>query len=92
MIEMKPQLVPALITCQAFFINLGKELVITSISDGKHKEGSKHYTGEAFDIRTFHLAPYELQDCLKYLRSRLDNQYDIVLEVDHIHIEYDEKL
>jgi CRISPR/Cas system CMR-associated protein Cmr5 small subunit len=28
------------------------EIVITSINDSSHMEGSRHYTGEAVDIRT----------------------------------------
>jgi hypothetical protein len=32
---------------------VGYELVLTSVRDGVHSDGSKHYIGEAVDIRTW---------------------------------------
>lgn len=65
----------------------GKELVITSLNDGKHKKDSLHYSGKAADLRI-----WELQDpslfCAE-LAQALGDDFDVVLERDHIHLEYD---
>lgn len=62
-------------------------LTITSTRNGDHMDGSLHYSGDAADIRihgwssptAFHAA----------IRRRLDKRYDVVLETDHIHVEFD---
>jgi len=67
-------------------------VVITSVTDGKHKEGSRHYTGDAIDIRIWNL-PEDVSylQASSDLRSLLDDDYDVVLESDHIHVEWDPK-
>jgi hypothetical protein len=68
--------------------SIGKvELVITSTYEGNHSEGSLHYANLAVDIQP---GPYGsiLKD---ELRDKLGMDYDICLEADHIHIEYDPK-
>lgn len=69
--------------------------VITSIEDGQHMAGSKHYQGLAFDIR--------LNDVIfDHERLRAEVQllcglaFDVVHENhgqpdDHLHVEYDPK-
>jgi len=70
----------------------GIEGVITSGFDGKHKKGSKHYTGEAFDWRISHYNKKDVQTLYEALKSELGSDYDVVLhEGSHIHIEYDPK-
>jgi len=65
------------------------EMVVTSICEGHHKRGSAHYTGNAFDLRIWGVgAPEEL---VRNLKSVLEEEFDVVLEKDHIHIEYDPK-
>jgi hypothetical protein len=81
---------PALITCQEMFDRTTIDLVITSGNDGNHMEGSKHYEGLAFDIRSRELSAIQKTTFIEFLRNRHDNCYDIILESDHIHIEYDE--
>jgi len=72
-----------------------KSLVVTSMKDGRHKVGSKHYDGLAFDMRTTHgnlLAPHEIAYLYHELRKRLDLLgFDTVIENDHLHIEWDPK-
>lgn len=65
-------------------------LVITSISDSKHSRTSLHYVGYAIDIRIrdLHEQPENLVEAL---RSFLPDCYDIILESDHIHLEYQPK-
>jgi len=68
--------------------NISKEeLVITSTYEGNHSEGSLHYANQAIDIRNSK-KPGELR---QEIAKRLGNDYDILLETSHIHIEYDPK-
>lgn len=72
-----------------FELRIGKELVVTSCTDGKHMKGSKHYSGYAIDIRTRHLSVCEINNLLAWFKSHHDNEFDMVVEKDHIHVEYD---
>lgn len=81
-----------------FFDNLGVDLVLTSLADSQHKQGSKHPSGQAVDIRTKDLKSAEKRDLKSYLQSSLSHQgYDVFLEKvgtkdEHLHIEYDPKI
>ena len=69
---------------------MGQELVITSGMDGKHMEGSKHYTGDACDYRTHYFtSDKDVALAASILRHRLGDNYDVVIEKTHIHCEYD---
>ena len=87
---LRAEIIPAMIIVNDYFKNLNKPFVITSGSEGVHMQGSKHYIGEAFDLRTFELTPAELDDLVNDLNVLLSNNYDIVRESDHVHIEWDE--
>ena len=65
--------------------------VITSASDGKHGEHSLHYKGKALDLRTFNIPTSAISLVVSTLRQNLGEQFDVVLESDHIHIEFDPK-
>ena len=65
------------------------QLTITSANDGTHKPGSKHYDGDAVDLRTWSLP--DLLGMADQLRQDLGPDYDVVIEQDHLHIEYDPK-
>lgn len=68
-----------------------KPCVVTSGRDGKHQKGSKHYTDEALDLRRFHLEADELAPIVEALQRTLGKDFDVVIEGDHVHIEYDKK-
>jgi hypothetical protein len=74
------------------------ELVVTSLLDGVHMEGSKHHTGEAVDLRTHNVLKYvSLESLASRLRLYLPRGYDVIIEHigtpdEHIHIEWDPKL
>jgi len=68
-----------------------EEGVVTSGLDGKHKLLSKHYTGNALDLRTRYFAPEQIETCARRLREILGRDYDVVVETTHIHVEYDPK-
>jgi hypothetical protein len=70
---------------------------VTAITDGKHMAGSRHYSGDAADIRTRDDAGGDqwapqikamLRDALK---NKLGKDFDVVVEGSHIHAEYDPK-
>lgn len=67
----------------------GYDMVVTSITDGIHLPHSKHYTGDAFDIRSRDMSnPVKMVSIIK---DCLGHDYDVIFERDHIHIEYDPK-
>lgn len=69
---------------------LGLDLVITSGTDGQHMIGSKHYEGNAVDIRSLWWTEKDRKAFISLLQSTLKD-YDIILELTHIHMEYDPK-
>ncbi len=72
------------------FAEMGqKEMWITSVTDGTHKKGSFHYVGLAFDVRTRMFAEAEVEKLADVLKRILGNEWDVVVEATHIHIEFD---
>jgi len=53
--------------------------------DDAHKEDSLHYQGLAEDIRIWDV----LEAFKKRLEEALGLEFEVILEKDHIHIEYD---
>ena len=68
-----------------------RECIITSARDGEHKPGSKHFSGEAIDIRINDLPRDKINVLYGFIKNSMEKDFDIVLESDHIHIEYDPK-
>ena len=67
------------------------DCVITSASDGKHGPNSLHYNGQALDLRTRHINGQGLQLVVDKLKEALGSQFDVVLESDHMHLEWQPK-
>lgn len=71
------------------------DLWVTSISDGRHKKNSLHYSGQAVDFRTQNIAaPQDREAATKKLREALGQDYDTLFEYvgtpnEHCHCEYD---
>ena len=63
------------------------ELIITSTYEGDHGEGSLHYANDAIDLRR----PPDPDSLVKKLKRGLGKGFDVILENNHIHIEYDPK-
>ncbi len=82
------QMFHAALVAEQVYKKFGAECVITAGTDGKHMEGSLHYKGCALDIRTWNVAGRELQVKVE-LQQKLGKDYDVVLEKDHVHIEWD---
>jgi len=66
----------------------GHELIITSTYEGNHSPGSLHYANQAYDFRSIDIIDEEAFDEIVDL---LGHDYDVVWELDHIHVEYDPK-
>lgn len=61
---------------------------ITSGTDGPHSRSSLHHVGHAIDLRTRHLEAGEPNAIADDLRSCLGPSWDVVVESDHIHLEW----
>lgn len=67
------------------------ELVITEATGGKHGRGSLHYVGQAIDIRTNYFTKEQTELVASEIKEALNEQYDVVIEKTHIHIEFQPK-
>lgn len=68
------------------------DITITSARDGSHMKNSLHYVGLAIDIRSHDMS--NITESAKWIDKFLNINskcFDIVIENDHIHIEYDKK-
>ena len=64
-------------------------LVVTSCNDGHHSLTSLHYSGNAVDLRTRNLPDNITGHIVRdEIKKNLNIDYDVVLESDHIHLEY----
>jgi len=82
---MRPEILLAMMVANEVYKQYGYDFVITSVTDGKHHLTSNHYTGNAFDCRIYHKKDKEIQAEIK---NRLNIDYDVLLENNHIHIQY----
>lgn len=67
--------------------------VITSIEDGQHMSGSKHYQGLAFDIRLNDVS-FDHERLQLEVAALSGSAFDVIHENhgrtdDHLHVEYD---
>lgn len=94
---LKREMYPALHAANECFGAVGLDCVVTSIQDGRHQH-QRHYQGLAFDLRTRHIEPPVTDEGLaENIRRKLMlmfgwKQYDVVVESDHLHVEYDPKV
>ncbi len=77
----------ALGVAEGLYGEYGYPLVITSLQDGVHATNSKHYTGQAADLRTSNLDPSIVAGLAQELQARLGAGYWVLLESDHIHVQ-----
>ena len=86
-----PKLVTALVVCEWIYKTYGIELTLTSVNDSKHGKNSLHPCGQAADLRTWNLTTEQQREITKKIKEAVGSEFDVVLESDHIHIEYDPK-
>jgi len=84
----RPELLMGLMVANSIIAyEFNADMIITACTDGTHMAGSKHYVGQAVDIRIGNLSdPVAVVSRLKF---ELEELFDVVLERDHIHFEYD---
>ena len=70
--------------------NVHYRLTVTSVTDGQHGNGSLHYVGAAADLRINDMM-FDVNNYVESLKIALKENYDVILEKDHIHIEYQPK-
>lgn len=67
----------------------GKHAVITSGSEGKHSPNSYHQYNRAVDFRIWNWPSGKEQEIIGCIREGLGKDFDVVIESDHLHVEYD---
>ena len=87
----KPEILLAIQEAREVYRNYDAEFTLTSVRDGNHMEGSKHYEGQAVDIRIWDIPPGLRAEAAEAINRALGPQYDVVLERDHLHVEFDPK-
>lgn len=88
--DLKPQTIIAIISAWSIFATLGaNDFVITSVNDGEHSPKSLHRFGYAFDCRIWVLTEAKRVMAAQRIAKALGDDFDVVLESDHLHIEYD---
>lgn len=98
-----PYTLIAMMVADEVWRDLGVEqgAYVTSVSDGAHSDGSRHYTGNAVDLRIWNLLPApfdgdfdraDLRAAANHaaaeLRDRLTEEYRVIVERTHIHVQY----
>lgn len=90
--SLSPQLLIAAMVAESLMTRFKVDLVITSGDEGQHSRGSKHYSGLALDFRTRDLKTHEVKRTVaEALAEALGDEYDVLLEETHIHVEYHPK-
>jgi len=76
---------------KVFLEHAKREAIITSGNDSRHSPNSFHYKNRAIDLRTRDLSSTVIGKIYFDLVRELGNEFDVVREINHIHIEYDPK-
>lgn len=91
----QPETLLAMQVADGVYTDLGiLETVVTSVVDGTHGDKSLHPAGYAFDQRLPSRSSAVIsfdERAAHLMHQRLGPQYDVVLEGDHIHTEFDPK-
>ena len=90
-LESKPEMEYARRLIARVWESRGFNLTITSGVDGRHSAQSKHYAGLAEDYRTRDVPVLAVSQMADEIRAVLGRDYDVVIESDHLHVEYDPK-
>ena len=94
-LTMNPHIVAILEAAERAYAAVGVPCTVTSGNDSKHMPGSLHYQDRAVDFRTGHhwakplLTKAQVEQVAAAMRKALGQEYDVVLEKDHLHVEHD---
>lgn len=70
-----------------------KFCTLTSGTDGTHGKSSRHYIGDAIDLRTREFpnggnnSPF-IDEAVLIIQKRLGNQYQVIRESNHLHLQF----
>ena len=78
----------ALNPIESIYATNGEEAVLTSADGSTHNVGSLHYANDAVDVR---MPKKNAGEVAQELRRRLGKDFDVVVEFDHVHVEFDPK-
>lgn len=88
--NLTPQMALAAVIVRDTYDEFGFDCVITSADDSKHGFNTLHGQGKAMDFRTKHLPDANTKVAIKNrVAERLGIDFDVVLEEDHLHCEFD---
>ncbi len=88
---LRPEMILGVLIAEGVFRDNGHDLCITAGIDGKHMDGSLHYAGCAVDLRTRDIPGVEVEIIRKMMQDRLGVDFDVVIEGDHLHFEFQPK-
>jgi len=88
---MRPEILLAAVAAERVYEEAGHDFTITACVDGKHMTGSLHFAGAAIDVRTRDIPLADTQKLIARIKACLADDFDVLLEVDHIHIEFQPK-
>lgn len=91
LLNLQPQMAIAYAICCEVYRQFDEECVITSGCEGTHSDMSRHYLGLALDLRTRELDKPEQRQVRNECARRLGDEFDVILEKTHLHVEYDPK-
>ena len=93
--NIQPQMAIAYSIAVAIYqLHAGVPCWITAAFDGTHMTNTLHQRDglcRALDLRTSNVIPEQLQLVYTKLKEALGSQFDVILEKDHIHVEFDPK-
>ena len=84
-----PEIVIAAMVVNEMCREYGVEFVITCAKEGTHRKGSKHFVGQAIDVRTRDMALHNRKAFATSIAKAVGPEFDVVLEGNHLHIEFD---
>jgi hypothetical protein len=79
---------------EGIYLQYGADCWITSANDGKHKQGSFHYTDRALDFRLHNVPAVKRANLVRDIKEALGADWDVIwegagTENEHLHIEMD---
>ncbi len=87
-IGLRPETQLAIRVADLWYRLFGQELEITWTTGGNHMVGSLHPKRRAFDS----LSPkLKVEEIAQGIRITMGPEYDVIVERDHLHIEWDPK-
>lgn len=93
--HLTPQMALACVVVESVFRRGGYDATITSGSDGEHKGRpvlgdtvDPHYSGKALDFRRNDIENADIPDLVRSLQLCLGQEYVVILETTHVHIQW----